>query len=668
MLAAALFFGHVRAARADTTGTLREVVRRGDPAEVARLLDSAPRERQDRDAAVALIWSAYFGRAELVNALLKRGVPADAVNDNGWTPLLAAVKADQPAIVDILLAHGADPNAQPKDGGASPAMLAAQLGRTSLTQRFQKSGGTPVKAAPPPPPVPLPNGPSWPIENAGNAVPPPVGRPRPQLHPELNEALLAAVKKGDAPAVKTVLDRGADPETRNKLGWPVVVLAASKGNVEILRSLYATGEFWDGVGCPNNWTPMMEAAANGHVDAVRFLLQSHTEIGGQNSLGETAYDLARLRGHPEIAALLRPGSDEPKADASPPGSVPAPPGSIFAAAEKGDTAAIAAALARGEAVDARNPRGWTPLISAVHADQPEAVRLLLSKGANPNALTMIGCSPLDFAVGQERLDCVPLLLAAGAEVNGFRVMLSTGDSASCLFMALEHHHLDLAATLLAHGARLEDQNNQGSTVLMEASKRPCPGDIRFLLGKGANVNARGHGGETALIYAAYNGCEENVRLLLANGADLKASGQDGPGEIRFGPSEVAAQQGHPYVLELLADAGVKPANNPLNDELDDALQQSDYERAQAALAKGASPSDPDTNSIRPLTVAVLKGDVSLVRLLIKAGADVNAQDDGDPRTTPMADAQEQIASATDPKQKENFEQVAEMLRQAHAKP
>ena len=329
---------------------------------------------------------------------------------------------------------------------------------------------------------------------------------------------------------------------------------------------------------------------------------------------------------------------------------------------------MAAFLDQGVSIETRNARGWTPLIGAVHAGQTAAVRLLLARRANPNTLSAAGCSPLDFAVGDGHEDIVSLLLDAGADPNGFRASTPQGHTTSDLYQALQKHHPAIAERLLAHGARIDDRNNRGFTVLMEASMWPYADQIALLIRKGANVNVRGPDGHTALILAAYNGCDENVRLLIDHGADVQATAKDDPDGKPYGALEVATEQGRPYVLEALADAGARPANplNPLNEELNLAIGYDDYERVQAALAKGASATQADSSDVLPLTVAVMKGDPGIVQMLIKAGADVNANPGGDPRQTMLHHVEWGITHAKNPQEKEGYERVAELLRKAGA--
>src|SRR5262249_17534496 len=58
---------------------------------------------------------------------------------------------------------------------------------------------------------------------------------------ELRESLWAAVRNGDAKAVKAALDKGADVNARNEIGVTALWIAASKGKLEIVELLLDRG-------------------------------------------------------------------------------------------------------------------------------------------------------------------------------------------------------------------------------------------------------------------------------------------------------------------------------------------------------------------------------------------------------------------------------------------
>lgn len=67
-------------------------------------------------------------------------------------------------------------------------------------------------------------------------------------------------------------------------------------------------------------------------------------------------------------------------------------------------------------VDAKDKFGWTPLHSAVHLGNIEAVKVLLEMGANPMVQNNIGKTTIHVAAAQNRKEIVQLLLDAGGNV------------------------------------------------------------------------------------------------------------------------------------------------------------------------------------------------------------------------------------------------------------
>ncbi|KAI9598322.1 ankyrin repeat-containing domain protein [Syncephalis fuscata] len=61
---------------------------------------------KDEDQRIPLHWAASSGQEEAVRLLLALGSDVNAVDEDGWTPLIIAVSAGHRSIVDILLNAG----------------------------------------------------------------------------------------------------------------------------------------------------------------------------------------------------------------------------------------------------------------------------------------------------------------------------------------------------------------------------------------------------------------------------------------------------------------------------------------------------------------------------------------------------------------------------------
>lgn len=140
---------------------------------------------------------------------------------------------------------------------------------------------------------------------------------------ELNDQLYEAARRGDAPAVTALLDKGADVNAKFRYGSTALFKAAERGHVEVIKVLLARGADVTVKDTFYSATAMTWALSNEHVEAVRALLEKDTAAvgevlmtgvrGGKAVLVEVA--LARGGAKPETmtAALAAAMADPEKA-------------------------------------------------------------------------------------------------------------------------------------------------------------------------------------------------------------------------------------------------------------------------------------------------------------------------------------------------------------------
>lgn len=90
---------------------------------------------------------------------------------------------------------------------------------------------------------------------------------------KLNEDLWEAVRRGDAPAVKTLLDRGADVNARGRYQQTPLFKAAERGNAEIVKILLDRGADLKVKDTFYGATPLTWALDKEHVEVIRALLE-----------------------------------------------------------------------------------------------------------------------------------------------------------------------------------------------------------------------------------------------------------------------------------------------------------------------------------------------------------------------------------------------------------
>jgi len=211
----------------------------------------------------------------------------------------------------------------------------------------------------------------------------------------------------------------------------------------------------------------------------------------------------------------------------------------------------------------------------------DAVRALLQRKADPNAPQIDGTTALHWAVRVDDLDLADLLIRAGANVSA-----ATREGVKPLQLAAMNGNAAMLLKLIKAGA---DPNapftEYGDTALMMASRTGKTDAVEALLETGAQVNAKETwGGTSALMWAAAERHFGAVKVLLDHGADVNA-------RSKFVP----AANGRGF-----------EGRTPVAPERGEAVEE---------FASG---------SLTPLMLAGREGDVESARLMIAAGADVNA--------------------------------------------
>lgn len=174
--------------------------------------------------------------------------------------------------------------------------------------------------------------------------------------------------------------------------------------------------------------------------------------------------------------------------------------------------------------------------------------------------------------------------------------------------------IEILEKALADGMKVDGQDINGTTALMAAVRENKEEAVHFLLGHGADVHIRDRAGWSALDYAAGGGHLVRVRELLLAGADPKGKNdcdaaflREVGGKTRRGINlgatalMLAAREGHTEVVRVLIEAGADV--NAKNKWNDTALGKA-AEGAWTATA----------------------GNAGTVKLLLEKGADANTED------------------------------------------
>ena len=152
---------------------------------------------------------------------------------------------------------------------------------------------------------------------------------------------------------------------------------------------------------------------------------------------------------------------------------------------------------------------------------------------------------------------------------------------------------DRVSYLLAHGAHPNEQDGEGYTPLVNATRFKFPEVAADLVNHRADVNLADRSGWTPLMYAAWDDDPAMLKMLLGHGAKLASVNDEGLDALA-----IAAQNAKIKAAETLVAAGAD---------------------VNTKVAKGG---------YTPLMLATISGSAELAAMLIEHGATVNATNPG----------------------------------------
>ena len=340
---------------------------------------------------------------------------------------------------------------------------------------------------------------------------------------EIDEQLFAAVTAEDVAAVEKFLEGGANPNTVNSGGLPVLLRAIRDAwvsdNTEIIELLLIFGadaNEYNG----SEFAFLPQAAYSGQLEVVQLLLEAGADVNATKSFiswtGATQTQAPALLhavdgNYIEVAELLiRYGADvnqtEMAHNASP----------LFVAAFSNYPELVTLLLDNG--ADPSLLTNWetgnTALHGAAFNGAVEAVQALLEGGADVDVQTNTGLTPLMYAISEgihRRTEIITTLLEGGADPN---VQDDNGNTA--LHYAARNGRSEMIALLIEYGAAIDWQNDVGNTALHEAAKRGMTGALSTLLEHGASMDIENNRGQTALGVALD---DRSIEILRQAGAE-----------------------------------------------------------------------------------------------------------------------------------------------------
>jgi len=377
-------------------------------------------------------------------------------------------------------------------------------------------------------------------------------------------ALHWAAKYGQDEFLKLLVDNGADLNLADyERQQTALQYATANGDMLSVSALLKSNRHCDlCLQDSGGWNPLRRAAAYGHLNLVKALLDCGTDVDARDRDGWTALRWAAQRGHTRVAEILinrgaavkvRSGSDRWNL--------------LHSAAREGLTSLVELLIGRGVDPNETNTDEtsagetitdkWTALRWAVEYGHGKVAWLLLRGGADANLSDHRGFAPLHAAVEKwqpatemrnEASSLLWLLLENRANVDA-----QTKDGRTALHIAASQGYTSVAWLLLENGATPTLRSNSGSTALHCAATEGHVDVAELLLTrKGGTdlVHVADLEGRTALHTASSSGGTVMVKLLLDSGAQIDAQDREG-----YTPLHLAVMQERLEVVVHLVKMG-----------------------------------------------------------------------------------------------------------------
>jgi ankyrin repeat protein len=476
-----------------------------------------------------LLLAAQNGDAKLIDLLLVAGADANAATSLGMTPLMMAAWSGRPDAIKALAVKGADPNAKENTYGQTPLMFAAANNEVRALEALLEIGANPAIATRVRPAGGRGGRPGGAGaaggRGGGRGGGPGRGGGRGQGARGDGQALPAATTAGGERAAGAGT-QAAPAEGAVQAAAPTAArpAAAGAGTPEVPNNgIEEPREAQEAMG---GLTPLLYAARQGHLEAVRVLLDHGSNVNELSADRTTPLMMAVINGRFDLAMFLLERGADPKI-ATVAGGTPLyrvvdlqwAPKSFYpqpdirqvrvayldlmkALLAKG--ADPNARLARqlwyttyGFDLDALDPAGATPFWRAAQAADVDAMRLLVAHNADPSISTTDGVTPL-------------LALAGDGFHGNDAIVVPAGRMPAARYL-VEELKADVNATDERGGAATSilHQNTRAYTPVHSAAARGDNEMIQYLVSKGARVDLVGKNGLTAADMA--NGPRERIQ-------------------------------------------------------------------------------------------------------------------------------------------------------------
>ncbi|PAA77795.1 hypothetical protein BOX15_Mlig023526g1 [Macrostomum lignano] len=442
--------------------------------------------------------------------------------------------------------------------------------------------------------------------------------------------LMVAIMQKEWQTARLLIERNAELRLKNNNGYTAADLALAKGNLGLVKmmerkrpALQLNGRI--------NGSQLLQAAQDGNDDLIGFWLDQNPDRSACNVQlkdGRTLAFVAALNGHLDIIERLeRCRADYNIADSE--GNIP-----LFCAAQNGHDKILKILIKRSR-VNHRNENKRTALFSAVLNGRETAMKMLLDAGADTDAADCQGLTPLACSIVSNNPDRIVRLLASRTKDLSFVDKNGYGYA----HLAVISQRLPVLKTLRSHGIILDTPNTgDGETPLLAACQVGPLETVEYLLKEGCNSGHQNNHGVSPALRAAYCNQEDILRHLVNHGAPLDLKNRKGETAILC-----AAEKNSFSMVQLLHRRGcnLRVADRSGMTVAHYAAKHANHELLGYLDQNGVALDKPDSDGQTPLMMAAGADDMNctVVRLLVRAGANVDARNNKGKNAAQIANGQ-----------------------------
>ena len=287
-------------------------------------------------------------------------------------------------------------------------------------------------------------------------------------------------------------------------------------------------------------------------------------------------------------------------------------------------------------------------------DAEKAVELVLNDGLDINTPALCNRTPLLWASLSSSGEFIETLIDLGANVNAQR----TDDKEAPLTLSSGWNKFMAVYLLLDRGADANIASADGNSPLHTAVSKGFFDITKLLVEKGSYVNLQNKEGRTPLFLSVKNKHEQLIKLLIENEAD-----------VRIGYKENSTER---FYLVRGKNRG-RAAWHYIAGE-----QVNEPEIIDLLVKSGANVNAQDAEGFTPLHMAAIHGNLKIVKKLVDLEADVNIVTTDGKNAAELAHLNEELeieeylelkmASSQRTKEKEEDSELADLLIEAYGLP